>query len=116
SESIYKLTDSTKTEREEIIAWLSQNGMITQVENIYPALAAYLKRYVFKCPELADLLTDYFEAYKQQKISNRLEPGFLENVDELAHSPRKFNRLSTRNEVIDGLDKTDTYLYWLDAL
>lgn len=116
SESIYKLTDSTKSEREEIIAWLSQNSMITQIESIYPALAAYLKRYVFKCPEMADLLSDYFEAYKQQKISNRLEPGFLEKVDELAHSPRKFNRLPTRNEIIDGLDKTDTYLYWLDAL
>jgi hypothetical protein len=115
-ESIYKLTDGTKTEREEIIAWLSQNGMIKQVESIYPALAAYLKKYIFKCPELADLLTDYFEAYKRQKISNTLEPEFLEKVDELAHSPRKFNRLPTRNEILDGLDKTDTYLYWLDAL
>ncbi len=116
SESIYKLTDGTKTEREEIIAWISLNGVIPQIESIYPALAAYLKKYVFKCPELADLLTDYFDAYKQQKISNALEPEFLKTVDELAHSPRKYNRLPTRNEIIDGLDKTDTYLYWLDAL
>lgn len=115
-ESIYKLTDNTKAEREEIIAWLSQNGLVTQLEGIYPALAAYLKRYVFKCPELADLLTEYFEAYKQQKLLNALEPEFLDKVDELAHSPRKFNRLPTRNEIIDGLDKTDTYLFWLDAL
>lgn len=116
SESIYKLTDSTKTEREEIIAWLSQNEMIPEVESIYPTLVAYLKKYVFKCPELSDLLTEYFEAYKQQKISNSLEPGFLQTVDELARSPRKFNRLPTRNEIIDGMDKADTYLYWLDAL
>jgi hypothetical protein len=75
-----------------------------------------MKYYVFKCPELADLLTDYFEAYKKQKLSNSLEPEFLNKVDELAHSPRKFNRLPTRNEIIDGLDKTDAYLYWLDAL
>ena len=115
-ESIYKLTDNTNAEREEIIAWLSQNGLVTQLEGIYPALAAYLKRYVFKCPELADLLTEYFEAYKQQKLLNALEPEFLDKVDELAHSPRKFNRLPTRNEIIDGLDKTDTYLFWLDAL
>ena len=116
SESIYKLTDGTRAEREEIIAWLSQNGLVPQLEGIYPALAAYLKKYVFKCPELADLLTEYFEAYKRQKLSNDLEPDFLDKVDELAHSPRKFNRLPTRNEIIDGLDKTNTYLYWLDAL
>jgi len=116
SESIYKLTDRTRAEREEVIVWLSQNGLIPQLEGIYPALAAYMKKYIFKCPELADLLTDYFEAYKRQKLSNKLESGFLEKVDELAHRPRKFNRLSTRNEIIDSLDKTDTYLYWLDAL
>ncbi len=116
SESIYKLTDVTRAEREEIIAWISQNGLIPQIDSIYPVLAAYKKKYVFKCPELADLLTDYFEAYKRQKLSNKLEPEFLAKVDELAHSPRKFNYLPARNEIIDGLDKNDTYLYWLDAL
>jgi hypothetical protein len=116
SEGIYKLTNTTKAEREEVIAWLSQNGLVPQLEEFYPALAAYLKRYVFKCPELADLLTEYFEAYKRQKLSNALEPEFLDKVDELAHSPHKFNRLPTRNEIIDGLDKADTYLYWMDAL
>jgi hypothetical protein len=115
SESIYKLTDSTKAERQEIIAWLSQNSFIPQIEYIYPVLAAYLKKYVFKCPELADLLTEYFEAYKKQKLYNELEPQFLEKVDELALS-RKFNRLPTRDEIIDGMDKDDTFLYWLDAL
>ncbi len=60
SEGIYKLTDGTKVESEEIIAWLSQNGIVPQVEDIYPALAAYLKKYIFKCPELADLLTELF--------------------------------------------------------
>lgn len=115
SESIYKLTDSTRVEREEIIAWLSKNGMVPHLDGLYPALAAYLKKYVFKCPGLADLLTEYFEAYKRQKLSNELEPEFLEKVDELAFS-RKFNRLPTRNEIMDNVDKSDTFLYWLDAL
>jgi hypothetical protein len=115
SESIYKLTDGTRAEREEIIAWLSKNDMVPQLDGIYPVLEAYLKKYVFKCPELADLLTEYFEAYKRQKLSNELEPEFLEKVDELALS-RKFNRLPTRNEIMDSVDKSDTYLYWLDAL
>ena len=115
SESIYKLTDRTKAEREEIIAWLSKNSMISELDSIYPVLAAYLKKYVFKCTELADLLTEYFEAYKRQKLFNELEPGFLEKVDELALS-RKFNRLPTRNEIMDRVDQSDTFLYWLDAL
>jgi hypothetical protein len=115
SESIYKLTDGTKAEREEIIAWLSRNGVISELDSIYPALAAYLKKYVFKCPELADLLTEYFEAYKRQKLSNELESDFLEKVDQLAHT-RQFNRLPTRNEIMDRVDKSGTFLYWLDAL
>lgn len=115
TESIYKLTDVTRAEREEIVAWLTNYGLIQQLENIYPALAAYQKRYVFKCPELADLLTDYFEAYKRQKLSNQLEPEFLEKVEELALS-RQFNRLPTRDEIMDSIDKSETYLYWLDAL
>jgi len=115
SESIYKLTDGTRAEREEIIAWLSKNGMIPELDGIYPVLAAYLKKYVFKCPGLANLLTEYFEEYKRQKLYNYLEPEFLENVDELALS-RKFNRLPTRNEIIDRVEKSDTFLYWLDAL
>jgi hypothetical protein len=117
SENIYKLTDNTKAERREIVAWLSKNGMIPQreLETIYPVLAAYLKKYVFKCPELADLLTGYFEAYKRQKLFNQLEPEFLKKVYELALS-RPFTHLPTRNEIIEKLDKNETYLYWLDAL
>jgi hypothetical protein len=115
TESIFKLTDGTKTEREEIIAWVSQNGVIPQINYIYPALAAYLKRYVFNCNDLSNLLTEYFDGYKRQKVYNTLEPNFVENVEKLAKS-RDYNRLPTRNEIIDGMNKEDTYLYWLDAL
>lgn len=115
AESVYKLTDSTKTEREEVIAWASQNGVIPQIADIYPTLTAYLKKYVFNCGDLSNLLTEYFDAYKRQKVSNTLEADFIEKVEKLAKS-RDYNRLPTRNEIIDGLKKDDTYLYWLDAL
>lgn len=115
SESIYKLTDHTRVEREEIVAWTATNGIIPEIGEINPALAAYCKKYVFRCSELADLLTEYFEAYKRQKLSNRLEPAFLERVDELACS-RRFNRLSTRNDILDHIDKSEAYLCWVDAL
>jgi len=115
AESVYKLTDGTKTEREEVIAWASQNGVIPQIAYIYPALTTYLKKYVFNCGDLSNLLTKYFDAYKRQKVSNMLEADFIEKVEKLAKS-RDYNRLPTRNEIIDGLNKDDTYLYWLDAL
>lgn len=115
AESIYKLTDGTKIEREEIIAWVSKNGVIPQIANIYPALSAYLKTYVFNCGDVSDLLTEYFDEYKKQKVSNKLEAEFIEKVENLAKT-RVFNRLSTRNEIIDGLNKDGTYLYWLDSL
>lgn len=112
---IYKLTDATAVEREEIIAWVAKNGVPSHLASIYPALASYLRHYVFNCGELSALLTDYFAAYKRQKLSNHLEADFLITVDEYAYS-RKFNRLPTRNEVIDRRDKEGAYLYWLDAL
>ncbi len=114
-ESIYKLTDNTNAEREEIVAWVSSNGRIPQLDSIYPALSAYLNTYVFKCPELAEQLTEYFEAYKRQKLSNQIEQEFLEKVDELAHK-REYNLLPSRDEIISRVDKCDTFLYWLDAL
>jgi len=114
-ESIYRLTDNTKTEREEIITWVTKNGIHSQLAEIYPALSAYLKQYVFNCGELSMLLTDYFEAYKRQKVANRFEDDFLAKVDNFAHN-RRFNRLPARNEIIDGLNKEDAYLFWLDAL
>ncbi|NLI70095.1 MAG: BREX-4 system phosphatase PglZ [Firmicutes bacterium] len=116
SESIYKLTDGTRVEREEIIAWLSKYRLVPEpeIKDIYPLLADYMKKYVFKCPELAELLTNYFEAYKRQKLFNVLESEFLAKVDELAHS-RKFNQLPTRNVILDDVDRSDTFLYWLDA-
>lgn len=113
-ESIFKLTNRTKTEREEVIAWASQNGFIPQISDIYPALSNYLKTYVFKCGELSELLTEYFDAYKRQKVSNQLETDFIGKVERLAKS-RDYNRLPTRNEIIDGLNTDDAYLYWLDA-
>ncbi len=114
-ESVYKLTDRTETEREEVIAWITQNGFIPQIADIYPALSEYLKKYFFNCGDLSGLLTDYFDMYKKQKVFNKLETDFIEKVEKLAKS-RDYNRLPTRDEIIDNINKDNTYLYWLDAL
>jgi len=115
SESIYKLTDNTRAEREEVIAWVSQNGMKPEIEDIYPALPAYMKKYIFRCPSLAELLTEYFDSYKQQKLSNTLNHAFLAQVEDLAHSPREYNHLPTRDVLLEKYDQNETFLLWLDA-
>ncbi len=114
-ESIYRLTDNTRVEREEIIAWVSKRGVIDQIADIYPDLDAYLKTYVFHCDDLSSLLIGYFDEYKQQKVSNIIKDHFLEKVEKLAES-RDFNRLPARDEIISKLNNDETYLYWLDAL
>lgn len=113
--SVFRLTDNTRVEREEIVSWVARHGRFPELEKIYPALEEYLKKYQFVSTDLAELLTDYFEAYKRQKLANRLEPAFLEQVAELARS-RPYNRLPSRNEILGKQDKTDTCLYWIDAL
>jgi hypothetical protein len=115
-ESIYKLTDTTKVEKEEIIKWITKNGYVQQIDKIYPALTAYVRHYVFKSAVLDDLLTDYFDGYKKQKITNTLEKSFIEKVEGLAKNPRVYNRLPSRSEILDSLDKNDSFLCWVDAL
>lgn len=122
TESIYKLTDRTLTEREEFIALFSsvdKEALLRRAEVSYPALVDYLRKYIFVDPkvnkELNALLTEYFEAYKSQKINNVIIDDFLAQVEMLA-TERKYNSLRTRSEVLTSLNLTDTYLYWIDAL
>ncbi len=114
-ESIYKLTDNTNVEREEIISYCSQHGIVKNISFIYPALAAYLNKYIFCGGALNDLLTDYFETYKALKIANTITPQFLSQVDKIALS-RDFNRLRTRDELVSAIDTKDAFLCWIDAL
>jgi hypothetical protein len=116
SESIYRLTDCTVPEREEIIDWVSKKGLIQKMDEIYPSLDSYMKKYVFKSTEFSDEFTEYFDEYKKQKVLNSLDSAFLDRVDELARDRSMFNRLPTRNEVLDKIDKLNAQLYWLDAL
>ena len=121
-DSIFRLTDNTRAEREAILAWLAQHaqdGECPELAAIYPALALYLKPWSFHASvadkELAELLTRYFTDYKRQKVANRIEPGFHKQVEELALT-RPFNQLPTRDMILSGIKQEDTLLYWLDAL
>jgi len=121
-ESIYKLTDGTLTEREEFIAlfsYIDKETILKRAEIGYSALVDYLRKYIFVDQkvnrELNIQLTEYFENYKNQKVSNAIKDDFLTQVETLAIE-RKYNSLRTRSEVLTSLNLNDTYLYWIDAL
>ena len=115
-ESIYRYTDNTKMEREAIISWVAQHGYIAEIEIIYPALAQYLGEYVFDCGGLSDELTKYFKQYRLMKVTNRITPEFLAQVEQNAQR-LPYTHLETRDSAILRIpDKKDAFLYWIDAL
>lgn len=115
-ESIYNYTDNTLEERKAIIDHISGNGIPSNLELIYPALANYLKKYLFSCGALSDELTDYFTEYKLQKVENKISDNFIDKVRYYAKS-LKYTHLKTRDNVINALDdKKSTSLVWIDAL
>ena len=115
-ESIYRFTDNTRREREEIIKWISIYGRIPEIEYIYPALNQYLGDYTFDCGKLSESLTSYFKNYRMQKLTNCIYPEFLEQVYANAKS-LPYTHLETRDSAILRIeDKKSAFLYWIDAL
>lgn len=119
SESVYKLTDNTMVEKQEIIIWVANNGIPENLGNLYPDLAAYINRYPFNGNGLNDAfaarITKYFEKYKELKLRNRLNDDFLKEVDKLALE-RIYNRLPKRDELVKEKNDGSTQLFWIDAL
>ena len=115
AESIYKLTDNSLNERKEIIAQISQNGFPENLEELYPDLNTYMIKYHFQGDALSKELTEYFDAYKQEKMRNVVSVDFLRKVEECAVS-RDYNRLRTRDELIANINREGTCLCWIDAL
>lgn len=84
SNGICRLTDNTTVEKQEIISWIANNGVIPELEYIYPALFYYLKDYSFECGTNSSVLTEYFNEYKQQKVLNKLFDGFEAKAHKLS--------------------------------
>lgn len=118
-ESVYKLTDNTLVEKQEIIIWIANNGLPENLGELYPDLAAYINRYPFNGNGLdsgfAARITTYFEKYKELKLRNSLTDDFLKKVDKLALE-RIYNRLPKRDELIREKNDGSTQLFWIDAL
>lgn len=115
-ESIYRLTDNTMLERKTVIKWIVHNGINDAISYVYPALDDYLKKYKFNCPVLSDELTEYFDSYKHQKITNSISDDFVKLVEKHA-AEISYAHLPTRDNAIKAIaDKDSAHLYWIDAL
>lgn len=115
-ESIYRLTDNTLLEKKTAVKWIARNGFCEAISYVYPALDAYLKKYIFDCPVLGSELTEYFDLYKQQKVLNHISDDLIKLVEKYA-SDISYAQLPTRDNAIKAIaDKNSAYLYWIDAL
>ena len=113
------LTNNTSMEQLEILRIISKTKRVPDLlTDIYPLLASYTTRYSFGIqnnPDLSQELTDYFEAYKQQKLFNELTPAFVEQMEQVAMD-RPYNVLPTRGSVLEKLKGEQIHLMWIDAL
>ncbi len=114
SNGICRLTDNTTIEKQAIISWISNNGIVPELEQVYPALFHYLENYTFDCGAYSSVLTKYFSEYKRQKVLNRLSDGFEEKAHEQS---LLYAHLDTRENIISKIeDKGSCLLVWIDAL
>lgn len=123
------LSDETEEERAAIIHALccyqySEEELNEILRTVSPQLALYLEKFTFdqfntrvmeSDAEIRDFLTIYFQRYKLQKITNRLDEDFLEVVEDEAEQ-RSFMKLQARSAIIKKMDKSDVKPYFFDAL
>lgn len=115
-EEIYRLTDNTQLERRQILKCIVRDGWNESYSYVYPSLGMYLKTYVFDCGMQSKVLTDYFERYKHQKVSNVLEEDFVDLVEDYGNK-YIYSKIQTRDNAISSIpNRQSAYLYWIDAL
>lgn len=128
-DAIYYLTDSSDAERYAFVQYLSiysysREEVLKAVKRMSKSLAMYMQKFVFdevntKLPEseagFRSELTAYFDAYKLQKLTNKIETEFLDIVNDYAIS-RPYNKLRPRSSIISHMDKKNFQMFFFDAL
>ena len=126
---LWYLSDETEEERAALIHALCCYSYTTDVfEKILPVvsvqLSQYLQQFIFDSfntrvmesdAYVRDLLTRYFQRYKLQKLTNHIEPDFVDFVQEEAKK-RSFTKLQARSAIVKKVNKKDAQPYFFDAL
>lgn len=130
-DAVYYLTDGSDTEIYHFLKYLSlydyTDRELTAIAGHFSdALALYMREFTFDAVNtrlsrsdsgFREELTRYFTAYKRQKLTNRIEPAFLQMVETYAvTSPRPYNKLPARSAIVSKTDRKDTEMFFFDAL
>lgn len=126
---LWYLSDETEEERAALIHALCSYSYTPDELNqvlavVSPQLAAYLQQFTFdefntkvmaSDAYIRRLLTDYFQRYKFQKLTNHQDTDFVELVEKEAKA-RSFTKLQARSAIVKKLDKKGVRPYFFDAL
>ena len=107
------MTDRSETEEFEFIRCLciydySEDELYLAAKHFSPVLDLYLRKFTFDSVNtkvsdsdvaLRDILTQYFQEYKVQKITNRIHPAFADTINEFAIE-RPYNKLRPRSSIV----------------
>lgn len=127
--AIYYLTDQSEAEEFEFIRCLciydySEDELCIAAKHFSTALALYLDKFYFDNVntkvadtdnDLREVLTQYFQEYKIQKVTNRIYSDFEDTVSKFAID-RPYNKLRPRSSIIAQLNKENAELFFFDAL
>ena len=130
-DAVYYLTDASEDEEYAFMQTLDHydwedDELSRAIDHAFPELALYMKDFVFdplntqlsyKDAAFRETLTDYFHHYKSQKVRNRIDPDFLDMVNQFAvERPCEFYKLQPRSSIVSSMDKANTQAYFFDAL
>jgi hypothetical protein len=118
NEKLFRLTDCTEREREEIIRLFPRVSEDEKKRNFlklaYSGLNSYLEDYPFD----EKRITDYFSKYKRQKLSNAFTDEFTDEVKEIAALRGIWWSLGiqSRNQIVENYYTSNSKIIWIDAL
>lgn len=116
--ALYYLSDLTKVEKEKAIKLIGTYQAEYDDEMLLEILQSnFIDFYNYVSPFYYgnDLLDRYFSAYTMQKLRNVIYPEFEDLVNVEAEE-QHFIELPTRAELVSDADKSNSILYFVDAL
>ena len=127
--AVYYLTDSTEEEEHEFLRCLSiydysETELLQITKLSFPEIHKYLEPFRFSPANMQVPSSDaglraeiskYFQDYKQQKLTNRIWPAFMEQVVRYAEE-RPYNKLQARSTLAAKMDRKGAQLFFFDAL
>lgn len=127
--AIRYITSGSEREKYELVKCLSiydynEDELTNILKKGFPDIYCYMQRFDFdvlntQLPEADSYfraeLTNYFNQYKKQKLTNRIFDDFIAVVGDQAVN-RPFMKLQPRSSIVSKIDKDKTGFFFFDAL